>query len=278
LLEYSSYINKKIEDRQQFQGSSKDHINAELILYYYNERHPGLNASYVTADRLISCFNDMAYTEDSHNRFIVNNNNTPHTFAANIYTDLQGRKSLFMIDSTAGYVATLASYYLRDLLKTSDRSRILTVYTRMQSSPHDCMFFCLMYLKQMMRHEHFLIDLHSRLFDETHPLHINKETQRLFVPESRFDLPAAFYKHTHSRQNLENFVQNTSGSYVAINKKGENLRSRHERCRGTFFLESPDENIQERRTVEYSNSIELKRKDIIDKLLAWEAQHPELFD
>jgi len=278
LLEYSAYINNKIEARLQFHGSSKDQINAEVILCYYNERHPGLNASFVTVDRLIACFNDVAYTEDSHNRFIVKNNNTPHTFAANIYTDFQGRKSLFMIDSTAGYVATLASYYMRDLLKVSDRSRILTVYTKMQSSPQDCMFFCLMYLKQMMKHGLFLIDLHSRLFDETHPLHINKETQRVFVPESGFDLPAAFYKHTHSRQNLETFVRNTPGSYVAINKKGESLLARHERYRGTFFLDPADEHIQERRTVEYSNSIELKRKDIIDKLLAWAEQHAELFD
>ena len=251
------------------QLTRQDMANLPLLVAAENARNPGLNLHHCDSREafiahLGAIAKDSERTGCYRGRAVVCvDQGWLHHAAADIYHQPGQPVSVIMPDSF------MVSADLREMIESEMRQAGVACCvgadgTTIQKSTNDCVMFSLSFALKMQDHEVF--------FDKRHQQQLRDDTARWSMREH--PVPAAFYKHAHSRRTLELATEKTASFETEIvNKRGETLDARRARHVGDFSVSGQQE------TRAYSNSIELKRLVFIDRALArTQARQDEQFE
>jgi len=274
---HSTPLNKLIEDGRRFDIEPADHLNAEIILSYYNERHPGLDADYVTAHELTARFGYIRYPRERHKRFVVKLTGAGHCVAATLFKDARGRESVIVLDPTSGLSAVQMEQYIAGRLPNTESRKRLFLFSTIQKSGGDCFFSSLMFLKQMRKNEGLFADLHRRLFEAKQTLPMGAG-HHISSRDTDSILPPGFYRHAHTRTDTANYfaAPAQSGAHTRTGEGG--LMTRQTRLLSGFKASRRSDWGENVKHLYYAKSVGPERRKIIRRLLVWEAANPHLFD
>jgi len=242
----------------------RDIENLPHLVAAENHRNPGLNLHCFSQpkalrDFLVGIANESDRDQVWRGRAIFRVDDAClHHAVADIYHEPGGTLSIIIPDST------LADSHLGQTLETGlNMLGVACVVSAdgsaIQKSNYDCVMFSLSFALKLQDHE--------LLFDRYHQRQIAEHTERWTM---RHDgLPAAFYKHSHSKSGLEWALKRRPALHEEIvNKVGENLQQRQSRLSGEY-LSSSDYTPKV-----FSNSIERKRVVFLDRAITHRAAHP----
>jgi hypothetical protein len=274
---HSTSLKKLIEDGRRFEIDPADHLNAEIILSYYNERHPGLNADYVTAHELTARFEYTRYPKEMHKRFVVKLTGAGHSVAATLFRDARGRESVILLDPTSGPSAVQMEQSVSRRLPNTETRKRLFLFSTIQKSAGDCFFSSLMFLKQMRKNERLFADLHRRLFEAKQTLPMGAG-HHISSRDTDSILPPGFYRNAHARTDTANYFAAPAQTGARTRTDEGSLMARQTRLLSGFKATTRRDWGENVKHLYYSKSVGPECRNIIRRLLVWEAANPHLFD
>lgn len=262
LKQYLEIINTALADGYQLHESvtsPRDKEFIEELVSLANDEKCGLNAYYCDSpSEMISKIKIMSENECLAH-FVVNMGEGGTHYSAFEFLKKDGKSSVIGIEpsTTRGVGAALLAIRASQAVKRElpDASFVF-IETDLQRSYGGCGIFSLFLVKKMFKENATMLKLHEKNisgeFESCNGV-VNQNLSDTFMPPS-------FMKHAQSPKRLNSYLnKNDVAKKTFINNKGETLQERQNR-----HIVTVENNGKQ---ITYSNSIEVKRKIEIEKLL-----------
>ncbi|EDI0785121.1 YopJ family acetyltransferase [Salmonella enterica] len=263
LEQYLKIINTALVDGCQLHESVTSPRDKELmksLVSLANDEKCGLNAYY--CDSPLEMMNKIKMMGENEclAHFVVNMGEGGTHYSAFEFLKKDEKLSIIGIEpsTTRSLGASLLAIRTSQAVKSvlPDASFIF-IETDLQRSNGGCGIFSLFLVKKMFKERTAMLELHEKNISgafESYNGVINQNISDTLIPPS-------FMKHAQSPKRLNYYLdKNPLATKLVINNKGETLKERQNRLIVT--IENKGKQIT------YSNSIEVKRKIEIEKLLS----------
>ncbi|OTA20661.1 type III secretion system effector VopA, acetyltransferase [Xenorhabdus beddingii] len=277
LRSYLAIINYNIKENKQINPDFAviaDKILLPKIIELENIKRPGLNLFYAeTPIALARKLTELVQKNETSARFIVGSGvESRYHFIALDYRKLGGKPSLIGIESAIineGNEHNVPRMLIENMKLAFKLNNIdipfVVIPSDVQKSMGECLIFSIFFCKRM-----FKDSIHIEKLHQNNTLMSDTFIQRGFTSSNAANavLPPTFMKHVQARSRLDNFLSRWKESHdFIVNKKNQTLAKRFEQHKITG----------ENQKV-YSNSIEIKRKNMIESILESYNKREDFFD
>lgn len=264
LTKYLGTVDKALGSSSQLDkvGASNDKAILPDLIKLANAKHPGLNAQYFEAPHeMAEAIEKMINEGMTSARFVVNMGSDGTHFAAFDFTMVNGKASVIGVEPATTQGA-MGPALLAMRAKSAFQHRlpdvpVVIIESDLQRSNGECGMFSLNLAKKMHSERETFLNLHQSSL--TGALEV-KSGLLIDKAGSNQVLPPSMMKHSQSEKRLEAYLEaRPEARDLPVTKDGKTLKDRQKE----YLVELEDEG----KTRKYSQSIEMKRKTEIMRLL-----------